>query len=152
MWYEKGILESKKELIMRPEDRHLSFSIERFEDVSKAFEDVGGPKSGIKLTGEDHAIWVDYSNASKETIQQFKRALLKHTKNTLKKKGVAVLQVCFLLAVLGGLLKGCHDGLDYLISPHKTKIKNENGLTQAQKITDQQKIPTPDTSRGARSE
>ena len=137
---------------MRPEDRHLSFSIGRFEDVSKAFEDVGGPKSGIKLTGEDHAIWVDYSNASKETIQQFKRALLKHTKNTLKKKGVAVLQACFLLAVLGGLLKGCNDGLDYLISPHKTKIKNENGLPQVQKITDQQKIPTPDTSRGARTE
>lgn len=137
---------------MRPEEKHLSFSIERFEDVSKAFEDVGGPKSGIKLTGEDHAIWVDYSNASKETIQQFKRALLKHTKNTLKKKGVAVLQACFLLAVLGGLLKGCNDGLDYLISPHKTKIKNENGLTQAQKITDQKKAPTQDSSRGARTE
>ena len=149
MWYEEGILESKKELIMRPEEKHLSFSIERFEDVSKAFEDVGGPKSGIKLTGEDHAIWVDYSNTSKETIQQFKRALLKHT---LKRKGTAVLQVCCILAVLGGLLKGCNDGLDYLISPHKTKIKNENGLIQAQKITDQQKIPTPDTSRGERTE
>ena len=149
MWYEEGILESKKELIMRPEDCHLSFSIERFEDVGKAFEDVGGPKSGIKLTGEDHAIWVDYSNASKETIQQFKRALLKHT---LKRKGTAVLQVCCILAVLGGLPKGCHDGLDYLISPHKTKIKNENGLTQAQKITDQKKSLTQDTSRGTRTE
>jgi hypothetical protein len=71
---------------MKPEEKHLSFSIERFEDVTKAFEDVGGPKSGIKLTGEDHAIWVDYSNASKETMQQFERALLKHTKNTLKKR------------------------------------------------------------------
>ena len=134
---------------MRPEDRHLSFSIERFEDVSKAFEDVGGPKSGIKLTGEDHAIWGDCSNASKETIQQFKRALLKHT---LKRKGTAVLQVCCILAVLGGLLKGCQDGLDYLISPYKTKIKNENGLPSMQKITDQKKVPTQDTSRGARTE
>ena len=134
---------------MRPEDRHLSFSIERFEDVSKAFEDVGGPKSGIKLTGIDYAIWGDCSNAPKETIQQFKRALLKHT---LKRKGTAVLQVCFILAVLGGLLKGCHDGLDYLISPYKTKIKNENGLPSMQKITDQKKTPTQDTSRGARIE
>lgn len=149
MWYEKGILESKKELIMRPEDRHLSFSIEKFEDVSQAFEDVGGPKSGIKLTGEDHAIWVDYSNASKETIQQFKRALLKHT---LKRKGTTVLQVCFILAVLGGLVKGCHSGLDYLTAPHKTKIKNKNSLPSMQKITDQQKLPIQDTSRGTRTE
>ena len=138
---------------MRPEEKHLSFSIERFEDVTKAFEDVGGPKSGIKLTGEDHAIWVDYSNASKETMQQFERALLKHTiKNTLKTKGVTILQVCCLLTVLGALLKGCHTGLDYLTSPYKTKIQNENGLPQVQKITDQKKMPAQDTSRGARTE
>jgi hypothetical protein len=136
---------------MKPEEKHLSFSIERFEDVSKAFEDVGGPKSGIKLTGEDHAIWVDYSKASKETMQQFERALLKHTiKSTLKTKGVAIVQVCCLLTVLGALLKGCHTGLDYLTSPCKTKIQNENGLPQIQKITDQKKSPAQDTSRGAR--
>ena len=132
---------------MKPEEKHLSFSIERFEDVSKAFEDVGGPKSGIKLTGIDYAIWVDYSNASKETIQQFKRALLKHT---IKRKGTAILQVCCLFTVLGALLKECQTGLDYLISPYKTKIQNENGLPQVQKITDQKKLPTQDTSRGAR--
>ncbi len=142
MWYEKGILESRKGIIMRAEEKHLSFSIERFEDV-------GGPKSGIKLTGTDYAIWGDYSNASKETIQQFKRALLKHT---IKRKCTPILQVCFILAVLGGLVKGCHDGLDYLISPYKTKIKNENGLPSLQKITDQKKSLTQDTSRGARTE
>ncbi len=107
---------------MKPEEKHFSFSIERFEDVSKAFEDVGGPKSGIKLTGEDHAIWVNYSNASKETMQQFKQALLKHTiKNTLKTKGVTILQVCCLLTVLGALLKGFNTGLDYLTSPCKKR-------------------------------
>ena len=138
---------------MRPEEKHLSFSIERFEDVSKAFEDVGGPKSGIKLTGIDYAIWVDYSKTSKETMQQFERALLKHTiKNTLKTKGVDIVQVCCLLTVLGALLKGCHTGLDYLTSPYKTKIQNENGLPQVQKITDQKKIPVQDTSRCARTE
>ena len=138
---------------MKPEEKHLSFSIERFEDVTQAFEDVGGPKSGIKLTGADHAIWVNYSNASKETMQQFKQALLKHTiKNTLKTKGVTILQVCCILTVLGALLKGCHTGLDYLTSPYKTKIQNENGLPQVQKITDQKKSPAQDTSRGARDE
>ncbi len=138
---------------MKPEEKHLSFSIERFEDVTKAFEDVGGPKSGIKLTGEDHAIWVNYSKASKETMQQFERALLKHTiKNTLKTKGVTILQVCCFLTVLGALLKGFNTGLDYLTSPYKTKIQNENGLPQVQKITDQKKIPVQDTSRGARTE
>jgi hypothetical protein len=54
--------------------------------------------------------------------------------------------------VLGGLLKGCQDGLDYLISPYKTKIQNENSLPQVQKITDQKKIPVQDTSRCARTE
>ncbi len=138
---------------MKPEEKHLSFSIERFEDVGKAFEDVGGPKSGIKLTGEDHAIWVNYSNASKETMQQFKQALLKHTiKNTLKTKGVTILQVCCLLTVLGALLKGFHTGLDYLTSPCKTKIQNENSLPQVQKITDQKKMPMQDTFQRAREE
>ena len=138
---------------MKPEEKHLSFSVERFEDVTQAFEDVGGSRSGIKLTGADHAIWVDYSNASKETMQQFKRALLKHTiKNTLKTKGVDILQACFILTVLGALLKGFHTGLDYLTSPCKTKIQNENSLPQVQKITDQKKIPVQDTSRCARTE
>lgn len=138
---------------MKPEEKHLSFSIERFEDASKAFEDVGGPKSGIKLTGEDHAIWVNYSNASKETMQQFKQALLKHTiKNTLKTKGVAIVQVCCLLTVLGALLKGFNTGLDYLTSPCKTKIQNENSVPQVQKITDQKKMPMQDTFQRARDE
>ena len=148
----KAYFNKERILVMKPEEKHLSFSIERFEDVTQAFEDVGGPKSGIKLTGVDYAIWVDYSNASKETMQQFERALLKHTKSTLKTKGVAILQVCCILTVLGALLKGCHTGLDYLTSPYKTKIQNENSLPQVQKITDQKKIPVPDTSRCSRTE
>lgn len=135
------------ERIVRREER--SYSIKRLWEIKRAFQDVGLSKSGIKIDGRLYSIRVDYSNASKEVKQQFKRALLKYSiKRKLETTGKDFFQICCVLAVFGTLL----GGLDYLLSKHETKMENKNSLPNVQKITDQKKSLTQDTSRGERTE
>ena len=132
---------------MRREEK--SYSIKKLREIKQAFQEVGLSKSGIKIGGTLCSIHVDYSNASKETKQQFKRALLKYSiKRKLETTGKDFLQICCVLAIFGTLL----GGLDYLLSKHETKMENKNSLPNVQKITNQKKSLTQDTSRGARTE